>query len=230
MSYIEYIMGENMKKIVIALDGPAGAGKSTISKLVAQKLNLEYIDTGAMYRAVTYKVLKDKVDISNEDKLTDLMQNIQINLCNGRLLLSGNDVTNEIRLPEINEKVSEIAAIPLVRKKLVELQRQMSLNINVIMDGRDIGTNVLTEANYKIFLTATSAERAERRHRELTSKGIEISYDEVLKKIERRDIKDSTRELQPLKKAEDAILIDTTGKTIDQVVNEILKIVNDDKE
>lgn len=222
-------MGEKMKKIIIALDGPAGAGKSTISKIIAKRLNIEYIDTGAMYRAVTYKVIRDNIDISDENQLGKLMENITISFSHGRLILEDKDISDAIRLPEINEKVSEVASIPLVRKKLVELQRQMSLNINVIMDGRDIGTNVLINANYKIFLTASIEERAQRRYKELLDKGIEASYDEVYYKIKLRDKKDSTREIQPLKKACDAILLDTTGKNIEQVVDEILKIVDNNE-
>jgi cytidylate kinase len=219
-------MGVYMNRIIVALDGPAGAGKSTISKLVGERLGLEYIDTGAMYRAVTYKVIEDKVNIDSDESLEALMNKIQITFKQGRILLDNCDISEEIRHPRINEKVSEVAAKAIVRKKLVELQRQMSLNINVIMDGRDIGTHVLTNANYKIYLTASVKERANRRFKELLAKGIDIGFDEVSQEILDRDNYDMNRELQPLRKAEDAIEVDTTGKSIDEVVNEILEIIS----
>lgn len=217
-----------MKQIVIAIDGPAGAGKSTISKIIAKKLNIEFIDTGAMYRAITLKILRNNIDLKDEVQLVKLLENTTVNFADNIILLDGENVSNEIRSPEINEKVSEVAAKFLVREKLVELQRQMGLNTNVIMDGRDIGTYVLLNANYKIYLTATVGERAQRRYLEFKNKGIDVEYDKIYSEIEARDLKDSTREIHPLKKANDAILLNTTGKNIDMVVEEILKIINDD--
>lgn len=219
-----------MKKLIIAIDGPAGAGKSTISKIIAKKLKIEFIDTGAMYRAVSLKVLQSKIDLNDEKELSKLLIDTSVDFKEGKIFLDDKDVSKEIRLPKINDYVSEVSTKLLVRKKLVELQRQMSQNINVIMDGRDIGTYVLKNATYKIYLTASVKERAERRYLELKNKDIEVQYNEVYREIEERDLKDCTRELNPLKKADDAILINTTGKSVDMVVEEILKIINDDKE
>ena len=217
-----------MKRIVIAIDGPAGAGKSTISKIIAEKLKIEFIDTGAMYRAITLKILQSNIDLSDELQLLKLLENTSVNFMDNIILLDGKDVSNEIRLPIINEKVSEVATKFIVRKKLVELQRQMGLNNNVIMDGRDIGTHVLLNANYKIYLTASVKERAERRYIELKNSGIDVEYDKIYSEIEERDLMDSTRKIHPLKKAKDAILLNTTGKNVDMVVEEIMKIIEED--
>jgi CMP/dCMP kinase len=218
-----------MKNLIIAIDGPAGAGKSTISKIIAKKLKIEFIDTGAMYRAVTLKVLQNNIDLNDEEKLSKLLDTTSVNFIEGEIFLDDKDVSKEIRLPEVNDYVSEVSTKLLVRKKLVELQRKMSENINVIMDGRDIGTYVLSNATFKIFLTASVKNRAERRYLELKNKGIEVQYNEVYKEIEERDLKDCTRKLNPLTKANDAILVNTTDKSIDTVVDEILKIINEDK-
>lgn len=219
-----------MRRIVVAIDGPAGAGKSTISKIIAKKLNIEYIDTGAMYRAVTFKILKNHIDIENENMLIELLNNTSIIFKSGKIFLDNFNVSEEIRMPEISEKVSEVASKALIRKKLVQLQRDMGLNRNVIMDGRDIGSNVLIHANYKIYLTASVYERAQRRYEELKEKGIEVVYEDVCRDIEERDAKDKSREINPLKKADDAILVNTTGKNIEEVVAEILKIIDNNKE
>lgn len=219
-----------MKRIVVAIDGPAGAGKSTISRIIAKRLNIEYIDTGAMYRAVTLKALNMNININDDFELEKLLNDTSIVFEDSKLLLDNVDVSVKIRMPEINERVSEIATKFIVRKKLVELQRQMSLNRNVIMDGRDIGTYVLVNANFKIYLTASVKERAERRYLELKEKGVQVNFDEVFREIEERDLKDTTREFNPLKKAEDAVLVNTTGKDINEVVEEILGIINNSKE
>lgn len=226
LKYLKSEANITMEKIIIAIDGPAGAGKSTISKIIAEKLKIEYIDTGAMYRAVTYKIHKNCIDINNEEALNSLLDSTSIIFEDGKLILDDIDVSAEIRLPEISEKVSEVAAKLIVRKKLVELQRQMSLNRNVIMDGRDIGTYVLTNANYKFYLTASVKERAERRYNELLLKGLDVTFKDVYNDIEERDFMDSSRDINPLRQAEDAILVNTTGKNINEVVDEILKIID----
>jgi cytidylate kinase len=215
-----------MDRIVIAIDGPAGAGKSTISKIVAKKLNIEYIDTGAMYRAVTLKLKRKNVSLSDEEELKKIMDETDIDFVNSRVYLDGEDVSEEIRMPYVSEMVSEVAAKGVVREKLVQLQRNMAAKKSVIMDGRDIGTNVLKDANYKIYLTASVEERAERRYKEMKEKGINVTFSEICHDIQERDRIDMSREINPLKKAEDAVLVDTTGKGIDDVVEEILKIAN----
>lgn len=215
-----------MGRLVIAIDGPAGAGKSTISKIVANKLNIEYIDTGAMYRAMALKIIRQNIEIRNLEALQTLSNNTDIDFINSKVFLDGEDVSEEIRMPFVSERVSEVAAKAVVREKLVELQRGMAKTKSVIMDGRDIGTNVLKDADCKIFLTANVEERAERRYKELINKGISTSFEEICHDIQERDRIDSTREINPLKRADDAVLVDTSGKGIDEVVEEILKIVN----
>lgn len=214
-----------MKKFSIAIDGPAGAGKSTIAKIIAQRLKIEYIDTGAMYRAITLKAIRRGINISNIYEIIDLLNETDINFMNGRVYLDGEDVSEEIRLPEIGRFVSQVAAIKEVREKLVAIQRNIAKNKSVIMDGRDIGTNVLKDADIKIFLVASVEERAKRRYKELLEKGIEVSYDDIVKEIEKRDHIDSTREVNPLKKADDAIVVNNTNKSLEEVVEEILNIV-----
>ncbi len=207
-----------MKKI-IAVDGPAGAGKSTVSKIVAAKLGYTYIDTGAMYRAVALKSSR-----SCED-LVDIIDNTEIELDDrARVFLDGAEVTKEIRTPEISKLASDVSKFPFVRKKLTELQRKMATRGSVIMDGRDIGTQVLPNADLKIFLTASIEERARRRFEELQAKGQEVNFDAIKKEIALRDKQDSEREIAPLKQAEDAILIDSTNLTIDEVAGKILTL------
>lgn len=218
-----------MSRLVIAVDGPAGAGKSTISKIIAKRLNIEYIDTGAMYRAVTLKLLRDGIEMGNDRLIENALENIEIELLNGRVILNGEDVSEEIRMPYISSNVSEVSAKAQVRKKLVELQRRMALVQSVIMDGRDIGTNVLKDANYKIYLTASVEERGERRYKELLEKGLKVDLQGICRDIENRDSYDMNREINPLRRAEDAILVDTTGKSINEVVEEILEIIRGNK-
>lgn len=209
----------------IAVDGPSGAGKSTIAKAVAAKLNIEYIDTGAMYRAIGYKVANSGVSVDDTKAIEDLIATTDIDLIEGRIMLDGSDVSDKIRTPEISMMASKCSAIPAVREKLVEIQREMGRRKSVIMDGRDIGTNVLKNAEYKIYLTASAEERAQRRYKELVEKGENQTYEEVLEDIIQRDHNDMTRELNPLRKADDAIEIDSTGMNIDQVVAEMLRVV-----
>ena len=207
-----------MKK-VIAVDGPAGAGKSTVSKIVAAKLGYTYIDTGAMYRAVALKYSR-----STED-LADIIENTEIELDEmARVFLDGEEVTTEIRTPEISKLASDVSKFGFVRKKLTELQRKMAQRGAVIMDGRDIGTQVLPTADLKIFLTASLEERARRRFEELQAKGQTLNLDAIKNEIALRDKQDSEREIAPLKQAEDAILIDSTNLTIDEVAGKILTL------
>lgn len=223
-------MSKRMKKIVVAVDGPAGAGKSTICKILADRLSITYIDTGAMYRGIAYKMLCENISTSDHEQIVMLLKNLKMELKQGRLFVAEQDITEKIRTPEVSAYVSKIAVLPEVRKKLVELQRQMSLNISVIMDGRDIGTHVLTNADFKIFLTASIEERAQRRFEELVNKGISTTLEEISRDIKERDDRDSSREFQPLRMAEDGILVDTTEKTIEEVVEEIIHIVNQGEE
>ncbi len=211
------------KLIRVAIDGPSGAGKSTIAKAIGKQLNLDYIDTGAMYRAVAYKMLTNNVSLSDKAKLEKLLASTEIDFSNGDIILDGEIINNKIRTHEISKMASDCSALPQVREKLVALQKKMGETKNVIMDGRDIGTNVLIDAEFKFFMTASPEERGKRRYMELNEKGDKVSLEQVLKDIKERDHNDSTRELNPLKKAEDAIELDTTGMTIDEVINKVLK-------
>lgn len=211
--------------IGVAIDGPAGAGKSTISKKVAKILELEYIDTGAMYRAITYKIIRDNVNIDDEKALQALLKSTQIDFENNHIVLDGNNVDDLIREQKINENVSAVASVKAIRLWLVEKQRAIAENKNVIMDGRDIGTYVLPKASVKIFLTASAAERGRRRYEELIKKGETVTLKEIIESIEKRDYIDSHREFVPLKQAEDAIVLDSTELGIEDVVKEIIQIV-----
>lgn len=213
-----------MKEVFrIAIDGPSGAGKSTIAKLVAKKLGIDYIDTGAMYRAVGYKMNRESVPFEECDELKAMLDATDIDFVSGDIILDGQIVNTLIRTSEVSQMASKCSALPMVREKLVEIQRNMGSRKSVIMDGRDIGTNVLRDAEYKFFLTASAEERAERRHKELIEKGEEITFEEVLRDIQARDHNDMTRALNPLKKADDALEVDSTGMNIDQVTEAILK-------
>ena len=203
----------------IAIDGPSGAGKSTIAKAVASRLGIDYIDTGAMYRAVGYKMDRDKVPFESGEALNAILADTDIDFVSGDIVLDGQVVNDLIRTPEVSMLASQCSQIPEVREKLVEIQRGMGARKSVIMDGRDIGTNVLKDAEYKIYLTASAEERANRRFKELQEKGEDQSYEEVLADIKARDHNDMTRELNPLRKADDAIEVDSTSMTIDEVVD-----------
>lgn len=218
------------KQIAIAIDGPAGAGKSTIAKMISKKLGILYLDTGAMYRAVALKAITENIDTLNVDKLSKLVKDIDIKIVYSKgqqkIFLDGKDVSSLIRTPEISIGASNVATISSVRIKMVELQREISAKNSVVMDGRDIGTYVLPDADVKIFLNADIKERAKRRYAEQLSKNTEnITLEEVLKDIEYRDKNDSNRSFAPLAKASDAIEIDTTDMSIDEVVNIILGYV-----
>lgn len=211
---------------VVAIDGPAGAGKSTVSKIVATRLGYTYIDTGAMYRAVALKVLESKLPLT-EEAIIDAARDVEIDQQSvggvTKTFLDGRDVSTEIRTPEVSKIVSPVAKVGFVRQRLTELQRKMATRGGVLMDGRDIGTVVLPNADVKIFLTASVKERARRRFEELKAKGFDVNLSEIEKDIATRDKIDSEREIAPLKQADDAVLIDSTDKSIDEVVAEIVK-------
>ena len=214
-----------MKKI-IAVDGPAGAGKSTVSKIVAAKLNYTYIDTGAMYRAVGWKFLQSGKSFS-ENVLQEIISEIDIELdTSARVFVDKVEVTKEIRTPEVSKLASDVSKFGFVRKKLTDLQRKMAEQGKVIMDGRDIGTQVLPNADLKIFLTASLDERARRRFEELKAKGETVELEKIKQEIFLRDKQDSEREIAPLKQADDAILLDTTNLSIDEVAEKILELAN----
>lgn len=213
-------------RISVAIDGPAGAGKSTIAKIIAKNYNLMYINTGSMYRAVTLKALEKNISPSNIDKLCNLIDSLEMHFQNDRLILNGTDVNDLLTMPEISKNVSAFASIKEVRERLVCEMQRMAKKFNVIMDGRDIGTVVLKDAPFKFFLTATPEERANRRFEELKNKGIDMDYMEILEDIKKRDFMDSNREIDPLKKADDAIEIDTTGLDINGVVNSISNVLD----
>ena len=212
-------------KIAIAIDGPAGAGKSTIAKIIANKFNLMYINTGFMYRAVTLKALRNNISASNIDKICTLIQNTDIYFEGDDLILDVENVSHYLTMPNISKNVSSFASISEIRKKLVKEMQKMAEKYDVIMDGRDIGTVVLKNAKYKFFLTATAEERATRRYDELLKKGLQVSYDEILEDIKKRDYLDTNRDVDPLKKAKDAIEIDTTGLGIEDVANKISQYI-----
>lgn len=210
------------KTIRIAIDGPGGAGKSTIAMAVAKALQIDYIDTGSMYRAVALKILNEGIDLNDELALQRMLDRTDIDFSKGNIYLDGNNINDQIRTPEISAMASACSALPMVRKKLVALQRQMGESKSIIMDGRDIGTNVLPNAEYKFFLTASPEERARRRTLELQQKGQKVSYEDVLMDIEKRDFQDSNRALNPLTQAEDALLVNTTGIPLEECIQIIL--------
>lgn len=214
-----------MKKLVVAIDGPAGAGKSTVAQIAAKKLGFTYIDTGAMYRAVAWKTLQQKKEITDE-LIVEVVKDIKVRLqyADGatKVFVDDYEVTGEIRTPEINAIVSQVAALGPVREKMVAQQREMAENDSVLMDGRDIATNVLPNADVKIFLTASIEERARRRFKEMQEKGFSVEFEKLKADIAARDKADSEREISPLVQAEDAELLDTSDMSIDEVVKAIL--------
>ncbi|MBQ2069850.1 MAG: (d)CMP kinase [Bacilli bacterium] len=216
------------KNISIAIDGPAAAGKSTVAKRVADILGFTYIDTGAMYRAFTYAVIKAGLDPQNEEQSNSLIPSVSIELReNGVVICSGEDVTRVIREPIVSSNVSYIASYKEIRLAMVDMQRKMAESRSVVMDGRDIGTYVLPKAEVKIFQIASVLTRAERRYKENQEKGIPTSLDDVIADVEKRDRIDSSRAFAPLCKAEDAVELDTSHMSIDESVEAVLKIVAD---
>ena len=216
-----------MDKIIrIAIDGPSGAGKSTIAKMIAKILGFDYIDKGAMYRAIAYKIVHNNIVLSDSKGLESMLNHTEIDFSKGDIILDGERVNDRIRTPEITKMASDASALQEIRDKLVALQRKMGQEKSVVMDGRDIGTNVLTDAEYKFYITASTQTRANRRWLELHEKGEKVSLSDVEKEIIQRDYNDSTRKLNPLRKAEEAIEIDTTGMSIDEVIDLILNKIN----
>ena len=219
-----------MKKMNIAIDGPASAGKSTIAKKVAEKLGYIYLDTGAMYRTLTYAALSNGSDLHDEEALHKLLQGIRITFSTAenemqRVFLNEEDVTESIRSEEVTQNVSLVSSFAKVREEMVARQKSIARSGGVVMDGRDIGTVVLPDAEVKIFMTATAEERALRRYKENMAKGMTTSLEELTEDMKRRDHLDSTRTISPLKKADDAIVLDSTHLEIDEVVKRILGII-----
>ena len=212
-----------MDNLIVAIDGPAGSGKSTIAKLIAKKFNFTYIDTGAMYRMITLYLLENNIDFDDLKEIEKVLNTVNLDMQGDKFYLNNVDITTKIREKRINENVSKVASIKIVRSNLVDLQRKVSNNKNVILDGRDVGTVIFPNAQVKIFLIASPEERARRRYNEFLEKKVEITYDEVLKSLKERDYIDSTRKESPLKKAGDAIELDTTNLTIEDVINFISK-------
>ena len=221
-----------MNTISIAIDGPSGAGKSTLAKSLAAKLGYLYVDTGAIYRTIGYYAFSNGIDPKNEEAVEEALPDIQVEMTYGEdglqhMLLNGQDVTREIRLPEISMYASAVSAHPGVRSFLLEMQRQLARTNNVIMDGRDIGTVVLPDAKVKVYLTASAEERARRRCLELEQRGTPEPFEKVLREIEERDWNDSHRAVAPLRQAEDAVLLDTTELDFQQSEEALLKIIEE---
>ena len=211
-----------MNNLVIAVDGPAGAGKSTIAKIIADKLGINYIDTGAMYRAITYKCLKNNIDVENTDEVVKLAKNTDIDFKDNNIYLDDKIINDEIRTVDVSNNVSKVSKIKEVRNLLVNVQRNIGSKSSVILDGRDIGSVVFPNADFKFYIVATPEERGSRRFKEMKEKGYDVNLDEIIKDIVDRDKMDMNRKFAPLVKADDALEIDTTGKSIDNVVAEVV--------
>ena len=225
--YKKHTKGEiNMNNFAIALDGPSGSGKSTIAKKISNKLNILYLDTGAMYRATALKALKLGIDTFDEKGVLTFINdiNLEIKYIDGtqRTFLDGEDVSEKIREPHVSMAASNISSLKCVRLKMVDMQRKIAGDMSCVLDGRDIGSYVLPNAKYKFYITASVDVRADRRYKELTLKGHSVDYEELKKEIEQRDFNDKNRDFAPLVQASDAILIDTSFMNIEQVVNKVL--------
>jgi cytidylate kinase len=217
---------------IVAVDGPAGAGKSTVARKLAQKLGFQYVDTGAMYRALALRALESGVDLRDEDAVSSLLADVDLTLSSDaegrvRVRLDGEDVTDRIRTPEVNASVSLVAGYAAVRRSMTRRQREMAEAGGVVMDGRDIGTDVLPDADVKVFLTASLRTRARRRQEELSRQGFHLTLDQLMREIGHRDRLDRERPVAPLRRADDAILVDSTALTVDEVVERILTRVRD---
>lgn len=213
--------------MIIAIDGPAGAGKTTVARLLAKKLNIFYLDTGATYRALTFKALEEKIDLDDEEALENLAKNLNLrfDFSQGKVFLDGKDITDKIRQPVIDKNISKVAEKPKVRKVLVELQRKIAQDKDFVVEGRDTTTVVFPHAQFKFFLDADFYVRLKRRFKELKEKGLNISFSEVERDLKRRDKADLERKVGPLRKAEDAIYIDTTDLSLEEVIEKIIKII-----
>ena len=218
-----------MRRPIVAIDGPAASGKSTTARLVAERLGYRWVDTGAMYRALALKVVREKIKPWEEGRLREMLGRTEVRLEEGdgglRVLLDGEDVTELVRSPEVTRAVSWVCALPFVREAMVQLQRRMAAGGGVVMEGRDIGTVVVPDAEVKVFLDADVRERARRRWRELREKGMDVSLEDVERELEERDRKDSAREHSPLRRAPDAILVDTTNLSVEEQVERIVRMV-----
>lgn len=216
---------------IVAVDGTAGSGKGSVTKVVAERLNLVTIDTGAMYRSVTLAMLEKNVGLEETDKIAEILKDIKIEFVeegtDKKVFLNGKDVTLQIRSKEVNEFVSPVSTIKMVREHMAHMQREMAKSIDVIMEGRDIGTNVFPNADVKIYLDASPEERAERRFRQNKENGIDIPFEEILKNVKERDYIDSHREIAPLTKAPDAVYIDSTGMTIEEEAEAVIRVINE---
>lgn len=218
--------------ISVAIDGPSGAGKSTIAKAAAKQLGLIYVDTGALYRTVGYAMARENVNLSDEEALKQALSKIEVTFSydakgTQRVFLNGEDVSEKIRTPEMSMMASKVSALGKVREFLFDLQRDTAKRQSVVMDGRDIGTVVLPDANVKIFLTASPEIRAKRRYQELVEKGEQVTYEDVLKDVIQRDYNDSHREIAPLKQAEDAVLLDTSEYTLEQSIAAVIRLIEE---
>lgn len=217
--------------ISIAVDGPAGAGKSTVSKGVAARFGFIYVDTGALYRTLSYGLLRDRVDIENDGKIAEFLKSavVGIKYVNNeqRVFLNGEDVSDYIRTNEISMTTSKISAKPIVREFLLELQRKLARENNVIMDGRDIGTVVLPDATLKVYLTAAAEDRAERRYKELIERGENVKFEDILNDVNKRDYNDMHRDISPLKKADDAVTVDTTGNNLEESIELLSSVIKE---
>ncbi|MCF7926122.1 MAG: (d)CMP kinase [Candidatus Izimaplasma sp.] len=211
-----------MKTTQIAIDGPAGAGKSTIAKMVAKELSFQYLDTGAMYRAVTYFAIEENINLKDPNSFR-FVKDLTFDFKHNHIFLNGKDITNKVRTHQVSNNVSDVAAIKLVRQYLVEKQREIAEAKDIVMDGRDIGTKVLKNADYKFFLTASIEQRAKRRYNENLEKGIDTDFDKLVQEIKRRDDIDSNRKINPLRPADDAVIIDTSS--LNQ--NQVLQLITD---